>query len=170
MRRQSESLDLSPSGARTRPSSFKPVSHPARMFETPIQQLSTSRPVLTGTYIFPFQHTHLSCLAPGAFLAVRTFSYPSLLQCTGSASPTLIEVTRTRNAGTRDLFKPETTQMKPPGWTFSCKAEYIVRDTRLSHGALCVMEQPLVLSHLILSTLQSGCVMEQPLSPLSVGL
>jgi len=30
-----------------------------------------------------------------------------------------------------------------------------------------VMEQPLVLSHLILSTLQFGCVMEQPLSPLS---
>jgi len=28
------------------------------------------------------------------------------------------------------------------------------------------MKQPLVLSHLILSTLQSGCVMEQPLSPL----
>jgi len=30
-----------------------------------------------------------------------------------------------------------------------------------------VMEQPLVLSHLILSTLQFGCVIEQPLSPLS---
>ena len=28
------------------------------------------------------------------------------------------------------------------------------------------MEQPLVLSLLILSTLQFGCVMEQPLSPL----
>jgi len=30
-----------------------------------------------------------------------------------------------------------------------------------------VMEQPLVLSHLILSTLQFGCIMEQPLSLLS---
>jgi len=34
-------------------------------------------------------------------------------------------------------------------------------------GFKCVMEQPLVLSHLILSTLQFDCVMEQPLSPLS---
>jgi len=30
-----------------------------------------------------------------------------------------------------------------------------------------VMEQPLLLSHLILSTLQFGYIMEQPLSPLS---
>ena len=138
---QAQLLNGRITGARTRPLSFKPVSHPARTFETPIQQLSTSRPALTSTYIFPFQCTHLSSLALGAFLAVRTFSYPSLLQCTGGASPTLIEVTRTRNAGTRDLFEPETTQMKPPGWTFSCKAEYIVRDTRPSHRALCLQRR-----------------------------
>jgi len=41
------------------------------------------------------------------------------------------------------------------------------RDGLSFSSKLSVMEQPLVLSHLILSTLQSGCVMEQPLSPLS---
>jgi len=56
---------------------------------------------------------------------------------------------------------------------------YIGSSFQRSHQDACVMEQPLVLSHLILSTmplpshqinyptLQFGCVIEQPLSPLS---
>ena len=52
-KRHRESLDLSPFQCSEKEIVFKPVSHPARTFETPIQQISASRDVSTGTCIFP---------------------------------------------------------------------------------------------------------------------